>query len=566
MLLILVGIITLFSVMTFFTFNISGKVRDLGLQKTGEVMLEDQKAKIQIASHSMALAVSQAIGKTGLTDSAEIIALIRAMVEPVRFEDDRSGYFFVYQKTVNVAFPVKPEAQGKDLDEVKDKNGVYVIRELHKQAMNGGGFVHYIWPKPGTGDTPKLSYAEMIPGLDMWLGTGVYIDNVDKTKAQLEAGIRELTSDTTFNMLLISGAIFLIIIFLSIAIVLGIRSGLQQLINNFRDVAEGEGDLTKRIHLKSRDELGELAQLFNTFLTKLQEMIRKIIENTENVHGSADSLSQISTDLTVKAEDTTLLADNVAAGTEEMATNLSAVAAAMEQSSTNTSMVASAAEEMTATIGEIATNADKANAISSEAVSQSRNSAEKMAELGNAATAIGKVTETITEISEQTNLLALNATIEAARAGEAGKGFAVVANEIKELAKQTAEATQNIKQQIENMQATTNASIDEIEQISTVINNISDIVQTIDTAVAEQSSATSEIADNIAQASLGIQEVNENVGQSSNVSNEITADISKVSTAAADINEAGSRLSESASQLQSMAGELRSVIAMFKVD
>ena len=102
------------------------------------------------------------------------------MVKPARYEKDLSGYFFIYKGQVNVAFPVKESAQGKDLGSLQDKNGVYVIRELEKQAKSGGGYVSYIWPKPGTGDTPKISYAEMIPGLDMWVGTGVYLDTMTR--------------------------------------------------------------------------------------------------------------------------------------------------------------------------------------------------------------------------------------------------------------------------------------------------------------------------------------------------------------------------------------------------
>ncbi|MCP4339929.1 MAG: methyl-accepting chemotaxis protein, partial [Desulfobulbaceae bacterium] len=193
MFLVLIGIVILFGVMSFFAFSISGQVRDLGLEETGKVMVADQKAKVKVASHAMALAINQAIEKAGYIRQEEKIDLIRSMLDPIRFEDDSSGYFFVYQNTTNVAFPVKKVNQGKNLGELKDKNGVYVIKELDRKAKAGGGFVSYIWPKPGSGDTPKLSYAEMIPGLDMWIGTGVYIDNIEKNKSALDANMRKLT-------------------------------------------------------------------------------------------------------------------------------------------------------------------------------------------------------------------------------------------------------------------------------------------------------------------------------------------------------------------------------------
>ncbi len=565
MLLILLGIVALFGVMSYFTLDIANQVTDLGLKETGKVMVQDQKAKIKVASHAMALAISQAIEKAGYTTQEDKIELIRSMVGPIRFEDDNSGYIFVYQNTTNVAFPVNLKNQGKDLGELKDKNGVYVIQELDKKAKSGGGFVTYIWPKPGSGDTPKLSYAEMIPGLDMWIGTGVYLDNIDNTKMALAASMKKLTRSKETTMMSISFVIFLVIIILNIIIVFGITSNLKQLITNFRDVAEGEGDLTKRINIRSSDELGELAKLFNTFLEKLQGIIRRIAESSSSVGTSSSSLSLISKDLFSTSEDTLKRANNVAASSEEMSANLNNVAAAMEESSTNVNMVASAAEEMSATINEIAENAERARSVSSDAVVQAQSASEKMTELGHAADKIGKVTETITEISEQTNLLALNATIEAARAGEAGKGFAVVANEIKELARQTAAATLNIKALIDDVQATSKTTRAEISQISAVIGGVSEIVATIATAVEEQTAATQEIANNISQTSEGIQEVNENVSQSSTVAADITHDITEVSTAAERISQCSNEIRNSADDLQTRSTELNAIVGTFKI-
>ena len=344
----------------------------------------------------------------------------------------------------------------------------------------------------------------------------------------------------------------------------GIVNPVSNAVNGLRDIAEGEGDLTKRLTVESNDEIGELAKWFNVFVEKLQGIIAQVASNTKSVNDSSNELADISSSLSANSAETAKRANNVAVAAEEMTANLNSVAAAMEESATNTAMVASASEEMTATINEIATNSEKAHAISEDAVKKAGNASVKMDTLRLAAQAIGKVTETITEISEQTNLLALNATIEAARAGEAGKGFAVVANEIKELAKQTAAATLDIKGQIDEVQRTTSTTVKEIQEITKVINNVNEIISTISTAVSEQKSATEEISSNIAQASQGIAEVNENVNQSTVVSATISEDIASVNTAANEISGSSGNIKSSAGGLQKLAAELSQLVSNFK--
>lgn len=349
--------------------------------------------------------------------------------------------------------------------------------------------------------------------------------------------------------------------FISMAIVNPINAAITSL----RDIAEGEGDLTKRLPAKSSDEVGEMARWFNTFIEKLQSMITHIAENSKGVGNRSTELSKISQVLQGDAEQTYQKSTSVASSAEKMSANLNSVAAAMEESATNVNMVATAAEEMSSTINEIAENAEKARGVSTEAVHQAKSASEKMTALGAAADKIGKVTETITEISEQTNLLALNATIEAARAGEAGKGFAVVANEIKELAKQTAEATLDIKTLIDDVQTTTLSATDGIKRISEIISGVNEIVGTIATAVEEQTATTSEIAGNIAQASEGIQEVNENVNQSSTAATMISEDISGVSGAANNINSVSGSIKDNAKTLLELSTELNNIVRRFKV-
>ncbi|MBM9514734.1 methyl-accepting chemotaxis protein [Desulfogranum marinum] len=563
MFLIVGAILLLFVVMVFFTLQLGNKIKDFGVNKTGEIMLIDQKAKLKVAVHSIALALGNAISTIDPLD--EKIQIIRHNIDNIRFEDDKSGYYFVYNKTTNIALPPKKELQGKDLAGLKDENGVFLVRGLYEKASAGGGFVEYIWPKPQAGNVPKLSYSEMIPGTDMWVGTGVYLDNIAGNQAAMESEISSRVKKELITMLIISGTIFLGILTLSMVIAFGLVSRLKVMVVNFQDIAEGEGDLTKRIDTDSKDEIGELARWFNTFIEKLQGIVKQIAENSSNVSSSSNVLTGISKNLLENSGDTSQRATNVAASSEEMSANLSSVAAAMEQSATNANMVAVAAEEMSSTINEIAENAERARGVSLDAVNQAKEASVFMHELGTAANEIGQMTQTITEISEQTNLLALNATIEAARAGDAGKGFAVVANEIKELAKQTAEATLEIKTLVEAVQNTTEKTGRGINSITDVIGGVNETVGSIATAVEEQTATTSEIAQNIAQTSQGIQEVNENVSQSSSVAAGITQDIAEVSLAAQNISTSSKEVEDSAHDLLESATQLNTIVGSFKV-
>ena len=326
-----------------------------------------------------------------------------------------------------------------------------------------------------------------------------------------------------------------------------------------------EGDLTQHSEIDQNDEVGTLIRSLNIMAANLKRMFTDINTGVETLTAAATELSSISEQMTQSTQNVSDKSNTVSAAAEEMSANMNNVAAAMEQSATNTNMVATASEEMSATIDEIARNAEKAKGISDEAESKASTASSNMDQLGAAANSIGKVIETITDISEQVNLLALNATIEAARAGEAGKGFAVVANEIKDLAKQTAEATGDIKEKIEGIQGTTITTVGQISEINEVIKEVNGVVTNIASSVEEQSAATKEIATNVAQASQGIQEVNENVNQSSTVSGEISSDIAGVSVSMNEMSTSSAQVNLSAQELSKLSESLKQMVDQFKI-
>jgi methyl-accepting chemotaxis protein len=379
------------------------------------------------------------------------------------------------------------------------------------------------------------------------------------------AVLQHHTASTTTTRIVV---IALLALFTGIGFSLFMTRYLTVRINKLSDFSAllAEGDFTGRIDIDQKDEIGQLAGSLKRTQRDLSHMFTATIDEVVSLSSSSDSLFGVSRQLADGAENMTGRANTVAAAAEEMSSNMNSVAAASEQASTNVNMVAAATEEMTATVKDIAANSDKGRTMTKEAVANAESASVKVDELGSAAEEISKVTEVITEISEQTNLLALNATIEAARAGEAGKGFAVVANEIKELAKQTAEATQGIKAKVEGIQNTTSATVSEIEQITQVIQNVNDIAASIAKAVEEQSISTAEIAENVAQASQGIQEVNENVAQSSAVSAEIARDIAQVSRVSVEIKDSSDRVSGDAGNLSDASSRIKEMMMRFKIE
>jgi methyl-accepting chemotaxis protein len=353
---------------------------------------------------------------------------------------------------------------------------------------------------------------------------------------------------------------------LGVAVARSIGKPLSVAVAHLDEVARGDvsHDVPNE-YLGRADEVGLLSKAIQAMSTSLREVLKTITDGMNVVSSSSSDLSASSGRMSDGSQQASGKAHAVAASAEQMAANVMSVASGMEQTTNNLTSVAGATEQMTSTIGEIAGNSETARRITEEATRQAARIGEQMNQLGAAAQQIGKVTETITEISSQTNLLALNATIEAARAGSAGKGFAVVANEIKELAKQTAAATEDIKERIAGVQSSTAGGIAEIGKVTQVIREVSEIVASIAAAIEEQSTVTKDIARNIAEASIGVRDANNRVSETSKATAEIAKEIVGVDRAAGQIADGTEEIKASAAGLSRVAEQLHSTVARFRI-
>ena len=341
----------------------------------------------------------------------------------------------------------------------------------------------------------------------------------------------------TWVMISMSIAAIAFIIFAGYIIGQSISKPLGQITFMLKDISEGEGDLTKVIPSEGKDEVADVARYFNQFVAKLRGMIAAIAENAQHVASASEELSANSHQITANSEETSAQARVVSESGEHVNKNLQTLA--------------TGAEEMSATINEISKNAMEAANVAGEAVRTADATNITVSKLGESSTEIGQVIEVITSIAQQTNLLALNATIEAARAGEAGKGFAVVANEVKELAKQTAKATEEIGQKISIMQQNTSGAVEAIGRIREVIDKINHISGVIATAVEEQSATTTEMS--------------RNVGEAAKAAGEISSNIAGVAEAAQNTSQSVSESQKATEHLAEMSSQMRSLVGQFKI-
>ena len=401
-----------------------------------------------------------------------------------------------------VMHPIRPELNGTDLSENKDPNGKALFVEMVKVCRDKGkGFVTYAWSKPGSAQpVPKLSYVELYQPWGWVIGTGIYVDDVTAHVRQIQIGI---------------GVALLCILALSILLAWlvsrTVTGPIKAVVDTIRDIAQGEGDLTRRLPILGKNEIGELSEWFDTFIGKLQSIISQVSGSSQQLASSALELQLTSKQMTESIAQLSSQSTSLATAGEEMSATSGNIASNCHQAAGNAGGATRKATQGAAVVGQ-------SIAVMNSIAERVQNAASTVDALGVRSEQIDAIIGTIEDIADQTNLLALNAAIEAARAGEQGRGFAVVADEVRALAERTTHATKEISEMIKAIQKETKAAVTSMEQSVTqvelgtshasesgrslqeildIINEVTEQIGQIATAAEEQTATTREISSNV---------------------------------------------------------------------
>ncbi|BCR06375.1 methyl-accepting chemotaxis protein [Desulfuromonas versatilis] len=556
---LLVGTLLVFTALVGVGYHtLVGKVRDVGIAKTAEVMLEGHQRELKNLVDSMAATLGRAIAEA--PDEQARQQIIGQLLDKVRFEEDGSGYFFVYTRAgVVVTVPPKPELRGKDLSGNVDKKGNHFIRDLIAAAGRGGDFVRYYFDKPGQGVQPKLAYAKTIPGTDYWVGTGVYIDNVEQNELANRAEINALSGK--FVTWLIAGVVLLLALVLPLSWLLvrsivkpvkgieefarqvsagnlgtrlsgrfdgelrQLKVSIEQMAERLRQRAQlaeaiAEGDLTGEVELTSEQDqfgkaLAKMTRRLNELMGQIQISGEQIASGAMQVSDSSQSLSQGATES--------------ASSLEQISSSLTEITSQTRLSAEN----AGQARQLTLQVREAANQGNL----------RMRTMVSAMGEINEASQNISRIIKTIDEIAFQTNLLALNAAVEAARAGQHGKGFAVVAEEVRNLAARSATAARETAELIQN-------SVEKTTRGSDIARQTEEAFGTIVGGIGQASALVEEIAAAANEQAQGLAQINIGLGQIDQVTQQNTANAEESAAAAEE-------LSSQAARLRDMLGRFR---------
>ncbi|WP_431474486.1 methyl-accepting chemotaxis protein [Marinobacter sp. KM021] len=514
------------------------------LERLEEELLDARKEGLKNVVETARAVVMEVKNNSGLGDR-EAREEARQRLRSITFGQD--NYVFAYARNLeNLAYAPDPSLEGPTTNPTTQK----LVRDLFS-AAGTDGYYGYDWPNPASGEVePKVSYSSIIPGWDWMIGAGIYVTDIERVLVEARKEIDSAIAAAMGFILLVT--VIVVVVSLIIGLVIGrtVTAPLNKVSNIMQEIADGDGDLRQRLPEDGKDELAELGRRFNHFVIKIQDTIREVGSTTDQVASAAEELSRV-------ANETRQSVQEQGSETDQIASAINEMAATIQQISGNANEVESAASDadrMAREGGETITSAQGAVNQLSEEMESTAASINALAEKSND---IQQVLDVIHAVTEQTNLLALNAAIEAARAGEHGRGFSVVADEVRQLAKRSAESADQIREMIDGFVAESKASVERMNHSrksseATVerINHATGALNTIVTSVTQIHDQVTQIATAAEQQSQVAEEINQNVVR-------IVDAAQRSDTGVTQTNEASHELARLGEHLRELVGQFK---------
>jgi methyl-accepting chemotaxis protein len=521
------------------------------IESAKQEMLESKRESLR-EYMNLAISAVKPIYDAAGADDAEAKEQALAILRGMTYGESNDGYVFVYSyEGTALAMRAKRSLEGKNLIDLKDKNGVRIIYDLIQNAKQGGGYVSYMWEKPSKKiEVEKLSYALGLPKWGWMLGTGFYIDDIEDKLAVMAEETDAEVRETMWFIVAIGIALLFLFSVAAYLFAVRITQPLLQVSDAMQEMSRGDGDLTQRLEVRSSDEVGQLAQGFNGFVDKIQTLVN-------DVKSAVDALSSATGRMSEIVANTHKEVSGQRSETEQVAAAIHEMAMAVQQVAESAGQAAGAANDADSSANEGLTIVSSTIESIGELAEGVNGSADVIEQLHSDADQIGNVVNVIKDIADQTNLLALNAAIEAARAGEQGRGFSVVADEVRSLANRTQQSTEEIQKMIEKLQAGAR------QAVSVMNRSRESTLETI-----ERAQRTSDSLGNITSAVGTISEMNTHIAtaaeEQTSVAEEVSRSIHHISDIAEESYNNADKLSATTREMAALEQRLLSLVRQFR--